>query len=313
MPPSDQRNGRTALSLINERRAQMFPVLGPLQLQEAACFASDAPRHCRPAEVLFVPGDRKASAFLVLSGSVEILRHDAPGGVERETLHRAGEIIGELSQLGGRATLVKSRAGPEGCRVVPFDAAHLRALVMGAAERGEAVMRSFILRRAALIDEGAVLVAPQGSPAALRLQDFLARNGLPCALRKPEDADAAELVRHFGVRLADMPALICPNGTLLRNRGGHAGGRCAGTGSRHVAPAGRPHTSAGAGAPCFPVHRRRPAHRVAAGMRVAGGQRRVCANRRELDPWKLANGGAGALAAENHIPGVFAAACGLGR
>ena len=37
---------------------------------------------------------------------------------------------------------------------LPFDAAHLRALVIGLAEIGEIVMRALILRRVALIEDG---------------------------------------------------------------------------------------------------------------------------------------------------------------
>jgi len=65
---------------------------------------------------------------------------------------------------------------------VPFDAAHLRALVIGAAEIGEIVMRAFILRRVALIEAGGggtVLIGRPGAPEFVRLEGFLTRNGYP--------------------------------------------------------------------------------------------------------------------------------------
>ena len=93
------------------------------------------------------------------------------------TSHGAGQFTGEISQLAGRAALATGRAGPEGCTALPFDAAHLRALVVGSAELGEMVMRAFILRRVGLIQEGgagSVLVGRPGAPDLVRLQGFLA-------------------------------------------------------------------------------------------------------------------------------------------
>jgi thioredoxin reductase (NADPH) len=80
------------------------------------------------------------------------------------------------------ATLASARAGPEGCTALPFDAAHVRALMIGSAEVGEIMMRAFILRRVGLIEEGgvgSVLVGMPGSPDLIRLQGFLGRNGYP--------------------------------------------------------------------------------------------------------------------------------------
>jgi hypothetical protein len=48
--------------------------------------------------------------------------------------------------LAGRGSLAVGRAGPQGCTALPFDAAHLRALVIGSADNGETAMRAFILR-----------------------------------------------------------------------------------------------------------------------------------------------------------------------
>ena len=48
--------------------------------------------------------------------------------------------------------------------MLPFDAAHVRALVIGAAEVGEIVMRAFILRRVGLIQEGSAGSVLVGRP-----------------------------------------------------------------------------------------------------------------------------------------------------
>ena len=95
-----------------------------------------------------------APAWLVLKGSIDVVRRD---GLNRETpitTHRVGQFSGEMSQLAGRGSLASGRAGPDGCTALPFDAAHLRALMVGSAEVGEIIMRAFILRRVGLIEEG---------------------------------------------------------------------------------------------------------------------------------------------------------------
>jgi hypothetical protein len=82
-----------------------------------------------------------------------------------------------------------------------------------------AVMRAFILRRAFLIETGAglVLLGASDTPAALRLQNFLRRNGVPHTMLNPDaDRDATSLIDHLGVSKAEVPLPICPDGTVLR-------------------------------------------------------------------------------------------------
>ena len=116
--------------------------------------------------------------------------------------------------------MVEGRAGPEGSKAAPFDAAHLRALVIGSAEIGEIVMRAFILRRTAFITEGgagSVLVGEASDPRLVRLQGFLSRNGHPYAVLNPAaDPDAAAIVQRFALHADDLPIVVCPDGTLLK-------------------------------------------------------------------------------------------------
>jgi thioredoxin reductase (NADPH) len=112
-----------------------------------------------------------------------------------------------------------ARAGPEGCLAYPFDAAHLRALVIGSAEIGELMMRAFILRRAALLEgggAGSVVLGEAGSPDTVRLRGLLARNSYPHSLIDAEGPEGKALIERLGVHTEDLPILICPNGTVLR-------------------------------------------------------------------------------------------------
>ncbi len=170
------------MSLITTRAHQLFPVLDAAQIETAKRFASGPATDFAPGQVVFDAGERHAPAWLVLKGSIDVVRRD---GLDREaaiTSHGAGQFSGEVSQLSGRESLAAGRAGPEGCTALPFDAAHVRALMVGSAEVGEIMMRAFILRRVGLIEDGgagSVLVGNPGAPDLVRLQGFLGRNGYP--------------------------------------------------------------------------------------------------------------------------------------
>ena len=170
------------MNLVANRTHQMFPVLDAVQIETAKRFASGPARDFAPGQVVFDAGERHAPAWLVLKGSIDVVRRD---GLNREaaiTSHGAGQFSGEVSQLSGRESLAAGRAGAEGCTALPFDAAHVRALMIGSVEVGEIMMRAFILRRVGLIEEGgagSVLVGNPGAPDLVRLQGFLGRNGYP--------------------------------------------------------------------------------------------------------------------------------------
>ena len=103
------------MSLIETRRHQLFPVLDSGQIETAKRFASGPARDFAPGEVLFDVGQRDAPAWLVLKGSIDVVRRD---GLNREaaiTSHCVGQFSGEVSQLARRELLASGRAGAEGC------------------------------------------------------------------------------------------------------------------------------------------------------------------------------------------------------
>jgi thioredoxin reductase (NADPH) len=130
------------MSVITTRAYQLFPVLDDGQVETAKRFASGSARQFAPGEVVFDVGQRNVPTWLVLKGSIDVVRRD---GLSREsaiTTHHVGQFSGELSQLSGRETLASGHAGAEGCTALPFDAAHVRALMIGSAEIGEIMMRA---------------------------------------------------------------------------------------------------------------------------------------------------------------------------
>ncbi len=208
------------MNLVHTRRQQVFPLLSAAQIAVIRGFASSAPARFAPNEVLYSIGARQAPVFVVIDGEVLIHRHDGAGRDELIAILPAGSITGEISQLSGRSTLAEARAGSAGCEVIAFDGAQLRSLIIGSAEIGEIIMRAFILRRTALISEGAgsIIAGRPGQPALVRLEGFLASNGFPyTVLDVADQGEGHALVERFGLYEADLPIVLCPNGALLRH------------------------------------------------------------------------------------------------
>ena len=208
------------MTLLDTRRDQMFPTLSAAQVATARRFASDG-EHCFQAgQVIFDVGERDSAAWLVLEGTIDLVRRDGLGHETPIIAQGSGQFTGEMSQLAGRTSLAAGRAGADGCVAVPFNAAHLRALVIGSADIGETMMRALILRRIGLIEAGGagtVLLGRPGSPDLVRLQDFLTRDGYPHTVLNADDpADGRDLVRRLGVQPDELPVMLCPNGAILK-------------------------------------------------------------------------------------------------
>ncbi|MBM6576012.1 FAD-dependent oxidoreductase [Microvirga sp. SRT01] len=209
------------MSTIDTREHQRFPTLSPAHIDTARRFASGPEVRFAAGESVYAIGDLHAPAWLVLAGSIEVVRRD---GLSREapvTTHGVGQFSGEVNQLAGRASIAAGHAGPDGCTALPFDAAHLRALMVGSADLGEIVMRALILRRVSLIEEGGagtILIGVPGSPDIMRLQGFLSRSGLPnLVLDIHSDEEGRALVERTGVLPEELPLVVCPSGPLLKH------------------------------------------------------------------------------------------------
>jgi thioredoxin reductase (NADPH) len=207
------------MSVVEERAAQLFPVLDRAQIEIASRFASGPARRFEPHQALYSIGASGEPAWLVLEGCIEAIRRDGIAGEALIHRHGAGELSGEVNQLAGRPSMASGRAGDNGCLALPFDAPHLRALMVGAAELGETIMRALILRRVGLIEEGAgsILIGRPGSADLVRIQNFLTRSGYPhLVLDADAQGEGHDLVAQLGLGPADLPIMVCPNGSFLK-------------------------------------------------------------------------------------------------
>jgi thioredoxin reductase (NADPH) len=155
-----------------------FPVLTENQLDRAC--AGNPERACQAGEVLVEPGQTPPGIFVVLDGSIEIMRV-LDSNITLITALRAGQFTGEVGTLAGRPALVRILAKTP-ARVVLITRERLLTLVQNDSNLSDVFMRAFVLRRAELVNRGlgdVVLVGSDHCSGTLRIREFLMRNLRP--------------------------------------------------------------------------------------------------------------------------------------
>ena len=199
------------------RTAQIFPVLGTEMIDRIRAYGRE--EVVEPEAALFTRGDRRADFFVVLDGEIGIFRSPDGGCEDHLTTHRAGQFTGELDHVSARALLVSARAIARS-RVIRVPTADFRRLMSAEPDIGEIVMRAFILRRMGFLhrgEAGITLIGAASQGDTLRLERFAIRNGYPLRLVDLADPEAPALMREFGLGETDLPAVVTPDKTVLRN------------------------------------------------------------------------------------------------
>lgn len=201
---------------MDSRQHQIFPSLTEDQFTILQRYGER--RHVPADTILFRQGERHISMYVVLSGKIEISRGSA---IETHVIgtHGPGSFTGEAGTLAGRAAIATGRAMVD-CDVIAIDEASLRTLVISEADLSETIMRAYILRRMAFIEDqmgGLILIGSQDDAETLGLRSFIARNGQPAAYFDVHlHPESAGLLERFGIAVADTPAIILPDGRVFR-------------------------------------------------------------------------------------------------
>jgi thioredoxin reductase (NADPH) len=215
-------------SVIETRLHQAFPTLLPEEIERVRRFGE--PRTFAAGDHLARVGDHAPGLMLILSGKVDVFQTHG-GHRSLIVTHEPGGFMGELAQLGGRPALVDAIAR-EPVEVIVIPTAQIRALLIAEAELGERIMRALILRRMGLIETGAggpIIVGGADNRDVLRLGNFLRRNGHPHMRLDPEvDSCGQVLIERFQVSAEDLPIVVCPDGSMLRNPSETELARCVG-------------------------------------------------------------------------------------
>jgi thioredoxin reductase (NADPH) len=203
------------------RTAQIYPVMPDEMIARVRGHGRE--ERVPAGTTLFARGDRHADFFLVVAGEVGIF-HSGEADDEEQllTVHRHGQFTGELDHVSARALLVTARA-LTAARVVRVASADFRKLLSGEPDVGELVMRAFILRRMGFLhhgEAGITLIGPAGSADTQRLERFAIRNGYPLRLMDTAgDPLAIDMLAELGLELRDLPAVVAPDRSILRNPG----------------------------------------------------------------------------------------------
>ena len=211
-------NGSASLASAFPRYEQTFPTLTVQEIARIRRFGEE--RNYQNGDALFLTGKPGPGMFVVLSGHVAISHRDGFGRVTPIIDQGPGQFLAEIGQLSERPALVDGHAEGD-VRTLLIVPERLRALMVAEADLGERIMRALILRRVSLIQGGAggpVLIGPGNSAGVIRLQGFLTRNGYPHHLLCPHvDADAAEVIARYHPLPEELPLVVTPDGTVLRN------------------------------------------------------------------------------------------------
>src|ERR1700761_831263 len=106
-----------------------------------------------PGEALFRVGDVGHGLSIVLTGSVDLVRHLESGALKTFHTHGPGAVMGEMAQLAGRPTLVDGLAGGA-VEALILSPEQVRALLVTEAELGDRIMHTLMMRRASMIEMG---------------------------------------------------------------------------------------------------------------------------------------------------------------
>ena len=200
-----------------DAQTQMFPTLTPAQIDRMRPLGKV--RSVQTGEIVFEPNTIGVPFFVLLSGSMEVVQPTI-NGERTVATHASGEFTGEITMISGRRGLVRGRVTEPG-EFLELSGEGLRSVLAKDAELSEILMRAFILRRLELISRNQgnlILMGSDHSATTLHLREFLIKNSHPYTyVDLDADQTSQELLDRFGVKVDEIPVIICNAGVVLRN------------------------------------------------------------------------------------------------
>ena len=184
-------------------------------------------------QVLYREGDRSHDLFVIMSGHVRIVDHQA--GVERELARSGpGEFVGDLALLTGEREFTSAVvAEPGSVLVVPID--RLEALIARDQGIGRFIFHTALARRQLVHSYGAGLriIGPRDSAETRQLVVFATRNRIPHTwLSSASDPVTRELLARRHLNWDDTPIVVIRGGEALSRPSNAELARAAGVGTR---------------------------------------------------------------------------------
>ncbi|MDR3633169.1 MAG: FAD-dependent oxidoreductase [Isosphaeraceae bacterium] len=205
------------MAVDSEVAREISPVLTPKQLARLQPYGSR--ETAAKGTLLFDEGDHSIDFFVVLTGAVEICQY-TDGGMRRVVRPGPGQFIGDPSTLTGRAAVVQARAD-EDSEVLRIPADRFQRIVVEDSELSDLFLRTFLLRREALIEGnfGSIkVVGSRYSRDTHRIREFLTRNSQPHVFLDVEkDQGVSALLDRLGVGVEEVPIVMCRELHISRN------------------------------------------------------------------------------------------------
>ena len=184
-------------------------------------------------QVLYREGDRGHDFFVIMSGRVRIVDHQA--GVEREIASSGqGEFVGDVALLTGEREFTTAVvAEPGSVLAVPLD--RLQALIARDQAIGRFILHTALARRQLATSYGAGLriIGPRESAETRRLVEFATRNRIPHIwLSSASDPLAQTVLARRDLTWDDTPIVVMRGGEALSRPSNAELARAAGIGTR---------------------------------------------------------------------------------
>lgn len=199
------------------KQPETRPLLGELQLSVLRRYGTE--HRVTGGEVLFTDGDHTYDMIVLLEGEIAIV--DRYGQLDEVEIITYGprEFIGEMGLLTGQSAYLSAVAISDG-RILRISVAQVKLIMSQEPDLSELILRAFLLRHSRLTNMGSglVLVGSRFDADTRRLLEVLARNRLSSRWLELEGSPEAEaLLREIDVPIDELPIVIVPGGSLLRN------------------------------------------------------------------------------------------------
>ena len=195
------------------------PVLDAAQLEVLRSYGSE--HDMAAGEVLFADGDLTYDLIVVVAGEARIIERRGQPGETVIATYGQGQFLGEIGLLTGQRAYLSAVASTAG-RVLRVPVEQVRVVMAQELVLSELILRTFLLRHSILtgLGSGLTLIGSRFDAGTRRLLEVMARNRLASTWLELEGSPVAEAMLHeLDVPVGDLPIVVVPGGSLLRNPG----------------------------------------------------------------------------------------------
>ena len=217
---SSQRSSAVSIGVASQQAyAGRSPVLDAAQLEVLRSYGSE--HDMAAGEVLFADGDLTYDLIVVVAGEARIIERRGQPGETVIATYGQGQFLGEIGLLTGQRAYLSAVASTAG-RVLRVPVEQVRVVMAQELVLSELILRTFLLRHSILtgLGSGLTLIGSRFDAGTRRLLEVMARNRLASTWLELEGSPVAEAMLHeLDVPIGDLPIVVVPGGSLLRNPG----------------------------------------------------------------------------------------------